>query len=64
MLTDSERERIMTEALARILELFTAAVLTDRIEQARQGRKLAEQQREAKGLADAVDDWLNGEGNQ
>ena len=64
MLTDNQRDPIIAEALARILELATAYTLAHRIEQAQQGRNLAEQQQQAKGLADAVDDWLNGEGNQ
>lgn len=67
MLTDDELNKMdagKAEAIARILELFTAAVLEQRIEQAQQGRKLAQARQEGRGLADAADDWLRGEGNQ
>ncbi len=46
--------------LAEVVNIVAADVLAQRVDQAADWRRYAEARREAKGLAQAVDDWLAG----
>lgn len=46
--------------LAEVVNIVAADVLAQRVDQAAEWRRNAEARREAKDLAQAVDDWLAG----
>ncbi len=46
--------------LAEVVNIVAADVLAQRVDQAADWRRYAEARREAKDLAQAVDDWLAG----
>ena len=46
--------------LAEVIAIVTTDVVAQRIDQAAEWRRYAEARREAKDLAQAVDDWLAG----
>lgn len=50
----------MAALLAEVVTLITTDVVAQRIDQAAEWRRYAEARREAKDLAQAVDDWLAG----